>query len=154
MSDSVQSHRWQPTRLLCPWDSPGKNTGVTESKVTQLCQYIPKRLEDRYSHKNLHTKVHSSIMYNNLKWEQDFPSGAVDRSPSAMPGTQVRFLVQEDSTCHEATKPMSHNYWACAPQQEKPLQWEARALQQSSPCSPQLEKAHAKQQRPSTVINK
>ena len=21
-------HGWQPTRLLCPWDSPGKNTGV------------------------------------------------------------------------------------------------------------------------------
>ena len=21
-------HRWQPTRFLCPWDSPGKNTGV------------------------------------------------------------------------------------------------------------------------------
>ena len=28
MSDSVWSHRWQPTRLHCPWDSPGKNTGV------------------------------------------------------------------------------------------------------------------------------
>ena len=28
MSDSVQPHRWQPTRLLCPWDSLGKNTGV------------------------------------------------------------------------------------------------------------------------------
>ena len=28
MSDSVQTHRWQPTRLCCPWDSPGKNTGV------------------------------------------------------------------------------------------------------------------------------
>ena len=28
MSDSVQPHRWQPTRPLCPWDSPGKNTGV------------------------------------------------------------------------------------------------------------------------------
>ena len=26
--DSVQPHRWQPTRLLCPWDSPGKNTGM------------------------------------------------------------------------------------------------------------------------------
>ena len=24
----VQPHRQQPTRLLCPWDSPGKNTGV------------------------------------------------------------------------------------------------------------------------------
>ena len=28
MSDSVQLHRWQPTRLPHPWDSPGKNTGV------------------------------------------------------------------------------------------------------------------------------
>ena len=49
MSDSVQPHRWQPTRLRHPWDSPGKNTGVgchfllqcmkgkSESDVTQLC---------------------------------------------------------------------------------------------------------------------
>ena len=28
MSDSVRPHRWQPTRLPRPWDSPGKNTGV------------------------------------------------------------------------------------------------------------------------------
>ena len=28
MSDSVWPQRWQPTRLPCPWDSPGKNTGV------------------------------------------------------------------------------------------------------------------------------
>ena len=28
MSDSVQPHRRQPTRLHCPWDSPGNNTGV------------------------------------------------------------------------------------------------------------------------------
>ena len=28
MSDSVWPHRQQPTRLPCPWDSPGKNTGV------------------------------------------------------------------------------------------------------------------------------
>ena len=28
MSDSVRPHRWQPTRLHHPWDSPGKNTGV------------------------------------------------------------------------------------------------------------------------------
>ena len=49
MSDSVRPHRWQPTRLLCPWDSLGKNTGVgchfllkctkvkSESEVTQSC---------------------------------------------------------------------------------------------------------------------
>ena len=49
MSDSVQPHRWQPTRLSGPWDSPGKNTGVgchfllqcmkvkSESEVAQSC---------------------------------------------------------------------------------------------------------------------
>ena len=28
VSDSLRPHRLQPTRLLCPWDSPGRNTGV------------------------------------------------------------------------------------------------------------------------------
>ena len=49
VSDSVWAHRWQPTRLRCPWDSPGKNTGVgghfclqcrkvkSESEVAQSC---------------------------------------------------------------------------------------------------------------------
>ena len=29
-------------------------------------------------------------------------------------GTQIRSLVQEDPTCRGATKPVRHNYWACA----------------------------------------
>ena len=49
MSDSVRPHRRQPTRLPCPWDSPGQNIGVgchfflqcmkmkRESEVTQSC---------------------------------------------------------------------------------------------------------------------
>ena len=28
VSHSLWPHRLQPTRLLCPWDSPGENTGV------------------------------------------------------------------------------------------------------------------------------
>ena len=28
ISDSLQPHGLWPTRLLCPWDSPDKNTGV------------------------------------------------------------------------------------------------------------------------------
>ena len=28
VSDSVRPHKRQPNRLLCSWDSPGKNTGV------------------------------------------------------------------------------------------------------------------------------
>ena len=34
MSDSLQPHRRQPIRLHCPWDSPGKNTGVG-------CPFLP-----------------------------------------------------------------------------------------------------------------
>ena len=49
MSDSVRPHRWQPTRLPRPWDSPGKDTGMgchfllqcmkvkSESEVAQSC---------------------------------------------------------------------------------------------------------------------
>ena len=28
VSDSLQSHGLYPIKLLCPWDFPGKNTGV------------------------------------------------------------------------------------------------------------------------------
>ena len=28
VSNSLQPHGLQPARLPCPWDSPGKNTGV------------------------------------------------------------------------------------------------------------------------------
>ena len=36
MSDSVQPHRRQPTRLPGPWDSPGKNTGVAGIELVSL----------------------------------------------------------------------------------------------------------------------
>ena len=29
MSESLQPYGLQPARLLCPWDFPGKNTGVS-----------------------------------------------------------------------------------------------------------------------------
>ena len=43
VSDSMRPHRWQPTRLPRPWDSPGENTGVgchfllQHMKVAQSC---------------------------------------------------------------------------------------------------------------------
>ena len=47
----------------------------------------------------------------------------------AVRGISVQPLVQEDPKCHGAPEPVRHDYWACAPQEEKPLQWEAHALQ-------------------------
>ena len=34
-SDSLKPHELQPTRLLCPWNSPGKNTGVGSHSLLQ-----------------------------------------------------------------------------------------------------------------------
>ena len=109
----------------------------------------------------------------------DFPGGAVVKNLPANAGdTRVRSLVREDPTCHGATKPVSHNSWACAlepashnywarvPQllkpthlepvlrNEKPPQWEARAPQQSGLRSPQIEKARAQQRRPNAAKKK
>ena len=35
MSDSLQPYGLSPARLLCPWDSPGKNTGVGSHTLLQ-----------------------------------------------------------------------------------------------------------------------
>ena len=57
MSNSVRPHRRQPIGLPCPWDSPGKNTGVgchfllqcmkvkSESEVTQSCPTLSDPLD-------------------------------------------------------------------------------------------------------------
>ena len=96
-----------------------------------------------------------------------------------MQGTWVWALVQEDPTCRGATKPVRHNYWACAlepashnywalvPQLLKPAPLEPvlhkrshcseelHTATKSSPRSPQLEKARVQQRRPNTAkINK
>ena len=66
MSDSVQPHRQQPTRLPCPWDSPGKNTEVgchfllqcmkvkSESEVVQLCQTLSDPMDCSLSGSSVH----------------------------------------------------------------------------------------------------
>ena len=97
-----------------------------------------------------------------------------------MKETWVWSQIWEDLTYCGSTKPMHRNFWACAlepgscnywahvlqllkpacpracaPQQEKPPQWEAWALQlKSNPHSWQLEKTHVQQWRPSTAKNK
>ena len=76
MSDSVQPHRWQPPRLLHPWDSPGKSTGVgchcllqcmkvkSESEVTQSCP----TLSDPMDCSPPGSSVHGIFQARVLKW--------------------------------------------------------------------------------------
>jgi len=62
----VRPHRRQPTRLLCPWDSPGKNTGLgchfllqgmkvkSESEVAQSCQTLSDPTDCRLPGSSVH----------------------------------------------------------------------------------------------------
>ena len=72
-----------------------------------------------------------------------------------MPGTQVQSLVQEDPTCHGATKPMYHNSWARA---LEPMSHNKRSHHtlrlESSPTSSQLEKACVYAWKSKTTENK
>ena len=63
---TLRPQRRQPTRLPCPWDSPGKNTGVgchfllqymnvkSESEVTQLCPTLPNPMDCSLSGSSIH----------------------------------------------------------------------------------------------------
>ena len=62
----VRPHRWQPTRLPRPWDSPGKNTGMcchfllqcmkvkSESDVAQLCPALSDPMDCSLSGSSIH----------------------------------------------------------------------------------------------------
>ena len=76
MSDSVRPHRWKPTRLPCPWDSPGKNTGVgchfllqcmkvkREREVTQSCP----TLSDPMDYSLPGSSIHGIFQTRVLEW--------------------------------------------------------------------------------------
>ena len=62
-SDSVQPHRWQPTRLLRPWDSPGKNTGVGCHFLLHLYSIPTRKYTDTHTYMCIHMGVPSSKKY-------------------------------------------------------------------------------------------
>ena len=76
MSNSVRLHRWQPTRLPCPWDSPGKNTGVGYHFLLQ-CRKVKRESEVAQSCLTLHdpmdcclpgSSVHGIFQARVLEW--------------------------------------------------------------------------------------
>ena len=84
-----------------------------------------------------------------------------------MQGTQIRPLVREDGTCREATiacapKLLNHVLQPLKPMHLEPVLCNGRKhhseksvhRDEQQPCSLQLEKARAQQQRPSAAKNK
>ena len=77
VSDSVQPHRRQPTRLPGPWDSPGKNAGVgchfllqcmkvkNESEVAQSCPTLSDPVDCSLPGSSIHGIFQARV----LEWE-------------------------------------------------------------------------------------
>ena len=71
-----QAATWQPTRLSCPWDSPGKNTGVgchfllqcmkvkSESEVAQSCPTLSNPMDCSLPG----SSVHGIFQARGLEW--------------------------------------------------------------------------------------
>ena len=75
MSDSWWLHRLQPTRLLCPWISPGKNTGVSSHFLIQgifLTQgFFIIWVTREYFHKQRSAVNGGQIKVSYLPWERN-----------------------------------------------------------------------------------
>ena len=83
---SVQSHRWQPTRLHRPWDSPGKNTGLgchfllqcmkvkREREVAQLCLTLREPLDCRPPGSSVHGIFQARVVEWGAIAFSDFPT--------------------------------------------------------------------------------
>ena len=57
---------------------------------------------------NAGTVLQGICSLRQIRW--DFPSSSVDKNLPASAGARARSLVQEDSTCCRATKPVRHKY--------------------------------------------
>ena len=113
MSNSVQPHRWQPTRLPRPWDSPGKNTGVgchfllqcmkVKSEVTQSCPTLSALMDCSLPGSSIHRILKARV----LEWvaisfsrgssdpgiKPRAPSLRADALPSETPGKLHYYLT-------------------------------------------------------------
>ena len=127
MSDSVQPHRQQPTRLLCPQDSPGKNTGVdchfllqcmkvkSESEVAQSCPTLSNPMDCRLPGSSIHGIFQARV----LEW------GAIAFSTSyrvlfnsVQSLSRVRLLVTPWTADYQAPPSMGFSrqeYWSGLP---------------------------------------
>ena len=81
MSDSVRPHRRQPTRLPCPWDSSGKNTGMgchfllqcvkvkSQSEVAQSCPTLSDPMDCSLPGSSIHGIFQPRV----LEWGARYP---------------------------------------------------------------------------------
>ena len=114
MSDSVRPHRWQPTRLPHPWDSPGKNTGVgchfllqymkvkSESEVAQSCLTLSDPMDCNLPGSSIHGSFQARVLLGSNSFQ--FITGEL-MLLFIIPFSSVQFsrsVVSDSSQTHES----------------------------------------------------
>ena len=98
MSDSVQPHRRQPTRLCHPWDSPGKNTGVgcyfllqcmkvkSESEVARSCPTLSDPIDCSLPGSSVHGIFQARVLeWGAIAFSTQSPAAAAAKSLQSCP---------------------------------------------------------------------
>ena len=117
----MQPHRQQPTSLPCPWDSPGKNTGVgyhfllpcmkvkSESEVTQSCPTLGDPIDCSLPGSSIHGILQARV----LEW------GAMAFSNSMYTVKYTNIWVWWPFTCIHTHKPLSRSRYRTNPPPQK-----------------------------------
>ena len=112
----MRPHRWQPTRLCRPWDSPGKNTGVgchfllqcmkvkSESEVAQPCPTLCDPMDCSQPGSSVHGIFQAKVLEwgaiafsENMEWSRAkairvLPWECTGHSKHPLPTTQEKTL--------------------------------------------------------------
>ena len=90
MSDSLRPYGLQPARLLCPWHSPGKNTGVG-------CHFP---LQSIFPTQGQNPSLKNHHLLSFLHWQE----GSLPLAPLGSPYNPVVFSVEQNPRISEAVQ--------------------------------------------------
>ena len=118
----MRPHRWQPTRLPRPWDSPGKNNGVgchfllqcmkvkSESEVTQSCPTLRDPMDCSLPGSSIHGIFQARV----LEWGAIAFSIIYIQIYSYLAEGFLPYLIMVSSYIDEWLK--NHRVWKSGPQ--------------------------------------
>ena len=112
----------------CNWESPSGpvvRTPCSHCQGPRLDPWLGNK--DPTSRTARPKKKKNSLISHILKKQRTSLVAQWLRIRLPMQGTRVQALVREDPTCLVATKPVHHNYWACALEPASHNYWSPRA---------------------------
>ena len=131
MSDPVRPHRRQTTRLPCPWDSPGKNTGVGCHFLLQ-CMKVKSESEVAQSCPTLHNPMDCSLPGSSV--HGIFPARALEWAAIAF-----RVYPSPNSGIRE-----DRLGWGSSRQPQRPQPWMGRGMPAPQNLCRELSRAHSR----------